>query len=140
MSEATGAEPPSGRQKNRSDSARQSQDHSGYSDESYEPKLEEGADGVFAPIKPATAGEDEQRHEPMEKLRSTTSRSIERSWSLNDGYSCNPDYEETDEGTDRQDIDFVVGWDEGDPMNPRNFPTLRRWSIVLICASGSLCA
>ena len=140
MSQATGAESPSGRQENRPDSASRSQGHSGYSDESYEPKLEEGADGVFAPIKAAAGVADQQRQEPMEKLRPTTSRPIERSWSLNNGYSCNMDYEETDERSDGQDTDFVVGWDECDPMNPRNFPTLRRWSIVLICASGSLCA
>lgn len=140
MSEAMGAGPSSGGQESRLDSVRRSQDHSRYSDASYEPKLEEGADRVFAPIRSPAAVGDQQHDEPLEKLRSTTSRSMERSWSLNDGYSCNPEYEDTDERPDGQATDFVVGWDEGDPMNPRNFSTLRRWLIVIICSTGSLCA
>lgn len=35
---------------------------------------------------------------------------------------------------------FVVTWDgDADPMNPRSMTTLRRWMIVLIVSSSSLC-
>lgn len=130
---------------NRPASDSRSRENSADSDESYEPKLEEGASGTFAPIKPSAVTEDQRDHEPMQKQRSNASRSIERSWSLNDGYSCHPDYDEEKRaeekaGADAQDADYVVGWDEGDPANPRNFPTLRRWFIVLTCSMGSLCA
>lgn len=145
MPETRGPGSSTGGHKNRPDSDRRSLDNSGYSEESYEPKLEEDTGGAFAPIKPSAAA-DQGDHEPMQKLHSTTSRSIERSWSLNDGFSCHPDCQEAGERVDEkvgdgaQDADFVVGWDEGDAMNPRNFPTLRRWLIVLICSMGSLCA
>lgn len=146
MSETAGARNfPAGGYENRPASRPRSRDNSAYSDESYDPKSEEGTPGAFTPIKPSAVPEDQRDHGPMQKQRSNTSRSIERIWSLNDGYSCNPGYDEgekTDEndGDNAQGTDYVVGWDEGDPANPRNFPTLRRWFIVLTCSMGSLCA
>ncbi|PYI12327.1 MFS general substrate transporter [Aspergillus sclerotiicarbonarius CBS 121057] len=35
--------------------------------------------------------------------------------------------------------DFLVGWDENDPANPRNFSLARRWLIVVLVSMGSLC-
>ena len=82
----------------------------------------------------------------MQRLHSASSRPLERSWSLNDGYSCNtgderaseksPDEEET---VDAMADDFTVDWDENDPSCPRNFSKPRRWLIVIICSLGSLC-
>lgn len=75
------------------------------------------------------------------------SRSIERSWSLNDGYSVHTGDEQSGEKVDEEAgvtgggevPEFVVGWDENDPMNPRNMNTERRWLVVIICSLGSLC-
>ena len=105
----------------------------------------EKSDGVsaYAPINATPSANDGR----MQRLHSTSSRPIERSWSLNDGYSCHtadeeagshPPDEAQDEDTDESSA-FVVGWDENDPKNPRNFNTVRRWIIVIICSMGSLC-
>lgn len=95
----------------------------------------EGEGTTFAPIKSS----DENRLQ--------ASRSIERSWSLNDGYSVHTGDEQSGEKVDEEAgvtgggevPEFVVGWDENDPMNPRNMNTGRRWLIVIICSLGSLC-
>lgn len=115
-------------------------------------KEEEGEDGGFAPIKPSgTTTSHQQRLRAGTgtgaELHSTTSRSIERSWSVNDGYSVQEGYDAAGHGGDEKpagqgeggEDEYVVGWDEGDEMNPRNFGTARRWMIVLICSTGSLC-
>lgn len=92
---------------------------------------------IFAPITSAT-------NEDRQKERSNASRSLERSWSLNDGVSLGGNEYETaqaDEaalGADR-DTGYLVGWDENDPMNPRNMSTARRWLIVIIVSLGSVC-
>lgn len=96
---------------------------------------DEGEGTAFAPIKSS----DENRLQ--------ASRSIERSWSLNDGYSVHTGDEQSGEKVDEEAgvtgggelPEFVVGWDENDPMNPRNMNTGRRWLIVVICSLGSLC-
>ncbi|KAL4754436.1 hypothetical protein BDW72DRAFT_166104 [Aspergillus terricola var. indicus] len=99
------------------------------------------AEDGFEPIKPATTTDN--RH--LQKLYSTSSRPVERSWSLNDGYSCNNEVDVEVNTGDPQGTevtassDYVVRWDENDPMNPRNFNKLRRWMIVIICSTGSLC-
>lgn len=97
---------------------------------------------IFAPITSAT---DEDRHYvPAQKERSNASRSLERSWSLNDGVSIGGNEYETaqaDEAapTAERDTGYLVGWDENDPMNPRNMSTARRWLIVIIVSLGSVC-
>jgi hypothetical protein len=97
-------------------------------------------DRTFAPINASVATNNER----PQKLQRTTSSTIERSWSLNDGYSCHTVDEEA-EGKSNQPgeaadgDEFVVGWDDNDPMNPRNMNKLRRWLIVVICSLGSLC-
>ncbi|THC93251.1 hypothetical protein EYZ11_007270 [Aspergillus tanneri] len=98
---------------------------------------------TYAPISAPLAANDER----IQRLHLASSRSVERSWSLNDGYSCHTADEEAGEklpaeeqGKGGDDLSaFMVGWDENDPMNPRNFNTLRRWMIVIICSMGSLC-
>lgn len=119
-----------------------SQRHSEYSSSRDPEKLDEESDGGYAPIKASAAADSMSQRHYEQRRSSATSRSIERSWSLNDGYSCCGGYEEpkndeAQEGT--QGSEYTVGWDEDDPENPRNFKTLRRWMIVLICSSGSLC-
>ena len=124
------------------DSTRRStSDEGNEADELEKVRSDEHMDGTFAPIQTPPANE-----ERMQKLHSTSSRPIERSWSLNDGYSCHTADEETAEtalGDDGGEADesstFIVSWDEDDPMNPRNFNTMRRWLIVIICSLGSLC-
>lgn len=124
------------------DSARHStSDERSEADELEKMRSDEDIDGTFAPIQAPPA--DEER---MEKLHSSSSRPIERSWSLNDGYSCHTVDEEAarnalcnDGGEADESSTFVVSWDENDPMNPRNFNTMRRWLIVIICSLGSLC-
>ena len=105
-----------------------------------ENKSENDENGAFAPIKsPAQPNEDNNRLQ--------LSRSIERSWSLNDGYSCHTGDEEAGEKIDEEakvtgaeePPEFVVAFDEDDPMNPRNMSTPRRWLVVIICSLGSLC-
>ena len=106
-----------------------------------ENKSENDENGAFAPIKsPAQPNEDRNN-------RLQLSRSIERSWSLNDGYSCHTGDEEAGEKIDEEakvtgaeePPEFVVAFDENDPMNPRNMSTPRRWLVVIICSLGSLC-
>ncbi|RAQ48886.1 MFS transporter [Aspergillus flavus] len=124
------------------DSARHStSDERSEADELEKMRSDEDIDGTFAPIQAPPA--DEER---MQKLHSSSSRPIERSWSLNDGYSCHTVDEEAarnalcnDGGEADESSTFVVSWDENDPMNPRNFNTMRRWLIVIICSLGSLC-
>lgn len=105
-----------------------------------ENKSENDENGAFAPIKsPSQPNEDNNRLQ--------LSRSIERSWSLNDGYSCHTGDEEAGEKIDEEakvtgaeePPEFVVAFDENDPMNPRNMSTPRRWLVVIICSLGSLC-
>lgn len=98
-------------------------------------EIKEEGDGAFAPIAcPAT-------HERgLQKQRSNASRSLERSWSLNDGVSiggneCGEDDGEAGDG----ESGYVVGWEEGDAMNPRNMKKARKWLIVVIVSMGSLC-
>jgi hypothetical protein len=100
----------------------------------------EESDRTFAPIN-ASAATNKER---SQKLQRTTSSTIERSWSLNDGYSCHTVDEEAEDksnqpGEAADGDEFVVGWDDNDPMNPRNMNKFRRWLIVVICSSGSLC-
>ena len=101
-------------------------------------------DATFAPI---VAPED-QRNLQMRKERSNLSRtrSLERSWSLNDGVSLGGNgyrEEEAAEAAGQQlpedDAGYTVGWDPNDPMNPHNMSKARRWLIVIIVSLGSLC-
>lgn len=151
-----------GRNQEREREMDSSPNQSDYTDEKYASEAEdEGSDGGFAPIKPeqsrkSAVDADRGTRPQRPKRNSTTSRSIERSWSLNDGYSCHSGHDAAagiasdvvhdkagDEGDGGDESvesdDYVVEWEENDPACPRNFRTPRRWAIVLICSTGSLC-
>jgi hypothetical protein len=62
-----------------------------------------------------------------------------------DGYTC-LDPDTNVEGPNKSnpgavlERPYLVTWDgDADPENPRSMTTLRRWAIVLICATSSLC-
>ncbi|KAJ5230394.1 hypothetical protein N7489_011102 [Penicillium chrysogenum] len=94
---------------------------------------------TYAPI----TGTHDKSSAPLQKQgsnasKSVTSRSLERSWSLNDGVSIGGD--EVDEAAvASEDEAYTVGWEDNDPMNPRNMSKARRWLVVIIVSMGSLC-
>lgn len=101
----------------------------------------EEAGAMFAPINCPLTNE-ERRETTMHRQRSNASRSLERSWSLNDGVSIGGtelEGQEADEAAREPDAGYTVGWDEHDAMNPRNMNKARRWLIVVIVSTGSLC-
>ncbi|KAJ5179913.1 hypothetical protein N7492_003123 [Penicillium capsulatum] len=96
---------------------------------------------MFAPI---TSPTEDRHNAPMQRERSGGSRPLERSWSLNDGVSIGDNGYETKEADEAApsangNAGYLVGWDEMDPMNPRNMSTARRWLIVVIVSLGSVC-
>lgn len=93
---------------------------------------------TFAPI--TGAATHEKRGTPLQKQKSNASKSLERSWSLNDGVSIGGNDVEADEaGVAEEDDFYTVGWDENDPLNPRNMSTARKWLVTMIVSTGSLC-
>jgi hypothetical protein len=77
--------------------------------------------------------------------RTTTRRSQRSYFGGHDGYSC---YSEDVPAADAENAgqlsdgdSFDVKWDGGDedPLNPRHKSKLRKWVIVLILSSASLC-
>lgn len=103
-----------------------------------EERKEYEEDGTFAPI--AGAATHEERG--PQKSKSNASRSMERSWSLNDGVSLRREElseEGAGDGGNGEDNEFVVGWEEGDALYPRNMNKGRKWLIVIIVSMGSLC-
>lgn len=93
-------------------------------------------DGTFAPIAcPAT----HEERGTLQKMRSNASRSMERSWSLNDGVSIGGEEFGEENAEVGEDNGFVVGWEEGDVLYPRNMNKGRKWLIVIIVSMGSLC-
>lgn len=114
------------------DSGRQS------SDKSDEIDRTNSEDMTFAPI--TGAATHEKRLAPLQKQKSNASKSLERSWSLNDGVSIGGNDVEADEAGVAEDDDFyTVDWDENDPLNPRNMSTARKWLVTMIVSMGSLC-
>ncbi|ENH61880.1 Putative drug/proton antiporter YHK8 [Fusarium oxysporum f. sp. cubense race 1] len=72
------------------------------------------------------------------RTRSRASASISRCQSQN-GYSCNPHNEPSDDEVEKDP--FEVGWDGGDndSLCPRSFHKMKKWLIIIIVSSGSLC-
>lgn len=109
------------------------------SDDQFDHTKSEGV--AYAPI--TSPGTHDEGNAPLQKQRSNasksvTSRSLERSWSLNDGVSIGG--HEVDEAVvANEDGAYTVSWDENDPMNPRNMSKPRRWLVVIIVSLGSLC-
>lgn len=102
-----------------------------------------GAKTAFAPIR----GE---RSETGAAGDRTTSRSrplslhSSRSYGGGDGYGCMTedvpvDPQEQDQAHDPEK-EFEVQWDgDNDPMNPRSMGKPRKWLIVLVLSTSSLC-
>ncbi|KAJ6113783.1 hypothetical protein N7523_007100 [Penicillium sp. IBT 18751x] len=118
-----------------SDSPRRSTEGNSSNDGLEDENKQYEEDGIFAPIACPTTHEERGT---LQKMRSNASRSMERSWSLNDGVSIGGEkFEESAE--DGGDNEFVVGWEEGDVTYPRNMNKARKWLIVIIVSMGSLC-
>jgi hypothetical protein len=101
---------------------------------------------TFAPI----IAEDSTLRPNNSRTNSRPSKNLDRCWSLSDGYSVGggqgSNYDDEDraqeqaaDGTATEPSEFVVGWDENDPMNPRNMTLARRWTIAIIVSLGSIC-
>ncbi|KAJ5375182.1 hypothetical protein N7517_007188 [Penicillium concentricum] len=96
-------------------------------------------DVTYAPI--TSPGTHDESSAPLQKQRSNASKSVkslERSWSLNDGVSVGG-HEVNETAVPNDDAAYTVGWEENDPMNPRNMSKARRWLVVIIISMGSLC-
>ncbi|KAG5772404.1 hypothetical protein H9Q73_012481 [Fusarium xylarioides] len=85
-------------------------------------------DTTFAPIQSPQAI----------RTRSRASARISRCQSQN-GYSCNPHSEPSDDEVEKDP--FEVCWDGGDndSLCPRSFHKMKKWLIIIIVSSGSLC-
>jgi hypothetical protein len=78
---------------------------------------------------------------PTKSLRSLHSHC---SYTANDGYTSYPAQDDEERPSkssgDTGGEPFLVKWDgDSDPMNPRSMSKFRRWIIVLIVSSSSLC-
>lgn len=111
-------------------------------------KMDEGDSPVYLPVK----SEQEQQQSSIHKTTSRASANVERTWSLNDGYSVNVsggvdddtptndnDKEIGESGEPQSDTEILVKWDENDPGNPRNMSLGRRWLITIFVSLGSIC-
>ncbi|KAJ5533270.1 hypothetical protein N7494_009822 [Penicillium frequentans] len=106
----------------------------------------ETQDTGFAPIAQLKTNEephDAAAEKRLSRRSRSRSHSLDRSWSLNDGVSVGRDESEGEVNEAGQDADsdqgFTVRWEENDPLNPRNMSKARRWMIVIIVSTGSLC-
>ncbi|OQE43711.1 hypothetical protein PENCOP_c003G03827 [Penicillium coprophilum] len=96
-------------------------------------------DVTYAPI--TSPGTHDESSAPLQRQSSNASKSVkslERSWSLNDGVSIGG-HEVNEAAVPNDDAAYIVGWEENDPMNPRNMSKARRWLITIIVSMGSLC-
>lgn len=107
--------------------------------------MDDGDSPVYLPVK------SEQQQSSIQKTASRGSGNIERTWSLNDGYSVtggaddtptNDNYKDKEIGQSEEspsDTEILVKWDENDPGNPRNMSLGRRWLIAIFVSLGSIC-
>jgi hypothetical protein len=93
----------------------------------------------------ATAERDHSRSRRSQDGRSLKTIRSHHSRAGGDGYTC-LDAEANPQGPSKSragavaEQPYLVTWDgDADPENPRSMGKLRRWLIVLICASSSLC-
>lgn len=99
---------------------------------------------VFAPITSSASRDMHRQSQEKQGSNPTatanTSRSLERSWSLNDGTSFVGNEVEDERVPDEMgDAGYTVCWEEGELLNPRNMSKARRWMVVIIVSMGSLC-
>ncbi|USW59394.1 Putative sugar transporter, major facilitator superfamily, MFS transporter superfamily [Septoria linicola] len=87
---------------------------------------------------------------PLKLERSRSSARSQRSYHLQDGYTIDADDDDDDhkemrkqkevDGSPDSEKDFEVQFDgEDDPYNPKNHANWRKWVIVCIVSSSSLC-
>jgi hypothetical protein len=101
-------------------------------------KMDEGDSPLYLPVK------SEQQKSSIHKTASRGSGNIERTWSLNDGYSVtggvdDNNHEIGQSEEPRSDTEILVKWDENDPGNPRNMSLGKRWLITIFVSLGSIC-
>ena len=105
-------------------------------------KMDEGDSPVYLPVK------SEQQQSSIQKTASRGSGNIERTWSLNDGYSVTGGVDDNEHGNGKEigqseepgsDTEIIVKWDENDPGNPRNMSLGKRWLITIFVSLGSIC-
>ncbi|EFQ90423.1 hypothetical protein PTT_12998 [Pyrenophora teres f. teres 0-1] len=92
------------------------------------------------------AGMDRSRSRRSQDNRSLKTVRSHHSRAGGDGYTC-LDAEANNHGSSSRaksgpvtEQPYLVAWDgDADPENPRSMSKLRRWAIVLICATSSLC-
>jgi hypothetical protein len=108
---------------------------------------EEREIGLEAIRPAATKEEGKTQGEKSDNATSTRAKSL-RSIHSHRSYAASDGYTHFKEEEDRPNISsgvtadepFLVTWDgDSDPMNPRSMTKLRRWLIVLIVSSSSLC-
>lgn len=87
-------------------------------------------------------GRDQRRSQDGRSLKTTRSH---QSRAGGDGYTCfDAEPENTRPNNPKPGVvteqPYLVAWDgDADPLNPRSMSKLRRWVIVLICSTSSLC-
>ncbi|KAF2269604.1 MFS general substrate transporter [Lojkania enalia] len=77
----------------------------------------------------------------LHQTRSLRSVHSHKSYAGGDGYTCFTENDEPPSIPNGDTADrYLVTWDgDADPMNPRGITLLRRWIIVLIVSTSSLC-
>ena len=104
-------------------------------------------EGEFQPLSLSPNLSRDPEGASAERSRSRqSSRSLERTYTLSDGYSHHVDDDEEMQQPPREkegpsgDEEFVVKWDgPDDPDNPRNMSLFRRWVVVMVISLGSAC-
>lgn len=130
------------------DSASSEYEKRGVSAADIDEEKADGHDGAMqSPTKEndATAGRRRSQSRRSQDGRSLKTVRSHHSRAGGDGYTC-LDAEANAKGPNNSrpgpvtEQPYLVTWDgDADPENPRSMGKLRRWLIVLICASSSLC-
>ncbi|KAI4950039.1 hypothetical protein J4E91_004695 [Alternaria rosae] len=130
------------------DSASSEYEKGGVSAADIDEEKADGHDGAMqSPTKEndATAGRGRSQSRRSQDGRSLKTVRSHHSRAGGDGYTC-LDAEANAKGPNNSrpgpvtEQPYLVTWDgDADPENPRSMGKLRRWLIVLICASSSLC-
>ncbi|OCK73548.1 MFS transporter [Lepidopterella palustris CBS 459.81] len=116
-----------------------------FGDEEKQIELNDVQDEESKEYGPIQAEREEPNPATLTHLNALRSVHSHRSYAGNDGYTFFSDDEEPPNITSGDtaadtDKDFEVTWDgDHDPMNPRSMSKLRKWTIVLIVSSSSLC-
>ncbi|KAF2735896.1 MFS general substrate transporter [Polyplosphaeria fusca] len=83
---------------------------------------------------------DQPSDAPAPHTKSLRSIRSQRSYAGGDGYTCFTEDRRPSVHSGGTPAEYLVSWDgDADPMNPRSMSLLRRWFIVIILASSSVC-